>query len=102
MEMPKNCDDCCLRQQNEGFVGYCGITKTLDVRSFEKDKLSNCPLVEVPTPHGRLIDADRLFKWIKAECNPYGAPTIGYEDGLKVLDMIDRCSTIIEAEEVDE
>ena len=59
MEMPKNCDDCCLRQQNEGFVGYCGITKTLDVRSFEKDKLSNCPLIKIP-PHGRLIDADAI------------------------------------------
>lgn len=61
-------------------------------------KTTKCEVASVPTPHGRLIDADKLFKWIKAECNPYGAPTIGYEDGLKVLDIVNKCSTIIEAE----
>lgn len=26
----------------------------------DKERLYDCPLVEIPTPHGRLIDADKL------------------------------------------
>ena len=52
---------------------------------------------ELP-PHGRLIDADVLRKRVKTECNPYGKPTIGFDDGCKVMDMIDNAHTIIEAE----
>lgn len=61
-------------------------------------KTTKCEVASVPTPHGRLIDADKLYKWIKAECNPYGKPRIGYEDGNKVLDIIKAASTVIEAE----
>ena len=42
----------------------------------------------------RLIDADKLLDWVKAEMNPYGAPKIDYNSGLKVLDMIKRMPTI--------
>ena len=42
----------------------------------------------------RPIDADKLRDWIKAEANPYGAPTLDYDSGLKVLNMIDRMPTI--------
>ena len=55
-------------------------------------------MVFVPKKYGRLIDADALRSRVKTECNQYGAPTIGYEDGAKILDMIDNAPTIIEAE----
>ena len=42
----------------------------------------------------RPIDGDSLKRHVKAECNPYGKPTIGFEDGCKVLDMIDSEPTI--------
>ena len=42
----------------------------------------------------RPIDGDSLKRHVKAECNPYGKPTIGFEDGCKVLDMIDNEPTI--------
>ena len=38
----------------------------------------------------RYIDADTLCVNVKAECNPYGKPTISFDDGCKVLDMIRR------------
>lgn len=41
----------------------------------------------------RYIDADTLYVKVKAECNPYGKPTISFDDGCKVLDMIRRTST---------
>lgn len=31
----------------------------------------------------RLIDADKLYKRMKAECNPYGKPSIDFENGKK-------------------
>ena len=42
----------------------------------------------------RLIDADKLLDWVKAEMNIYGEPTIAYWSGLKVLDMIKKMPTI--------
>lgn len=41
----------------------------------------------------RYIDADALYVNVKAECNPYGKPTISFDDGCKVLDMIRRTPT---------
>lgn len=47
----------------------------------------------------RLIDANALYREVKTECNPYGKPTIGFDDGKKVLELIDASPTI-EAEPV--
>lgn len=49
MEMTKNCDVCFMRDA-------CEYSMPLGKR------LTDCPLVEVPTPHGRLIDADALLE----------------------------------------
>ena len=50
---------------------------TLDCRlqgksweSFE-EQYEHCPLIEVPTPHGRLIDADKLEKGFKRAIGTY-------------------------------
>jgi hypothetical protein len=34
------------------------------------------------------IERDRIYSRVKTETNPYGKPTIDYESGVKVLDMI--------------
>ena len=38
----------------------------------------------------RYIDADSLYRRVKTHTNPYGKPTIDYESGVKVLDMINQ------------
>ena len=48
----------------------------------------------------RLIDADKLYDWVKRECNPYGKPTIDFESGNSMLDMIKRSSTAFDKEKV--
>ena len=48
----------------------------------------------------RLIDADKLYDWVKRECNPYGKPTIDFESGNKILDMIKRSQTAFDKEKV--
>lgn len=59
MDMPKSCFECRFYQSD---MDYCEATGT-DYPYLEEVKLKDCPLVEVPTPHGRLIDADALSLW---------------------------------------
>ena len=57
MEMPTSCYKCELMTANYG----CVIVGAVGGESYRKRAL-DCPLVEIPTPHGRLIDADALIK----------------------------------------
>ena len=56
MEMPQRCKECDL------FIeGACYAKGYRDYRSImDMAKPADCPLIEVPTPHGRLIDADAI------------------------------------------
>lgn len=95
MQMPKSCVDCILSNK---FFGQLGCNKLdLDEYLHNETRHPDCPLISVPD-HGRLIDADALYRQIKTECNPYGKPTIGFDDGLKVLGIIGRTPLIIAAD----
>lgn len=61
MNMPKNKPhDCPL------FGGEYGICNADWKRECNNSNIpEDCPLVEVPMPHGRLIDADAMIKEIK-------------------------------------
>ena len=48
----------------------------------------------------RLIDADKLYDWVRRACNPYGNPTINFESGNRMLDMIKRSQTAFDKEKV--
>ena len=90
MEMPTNCADCPLNYDQMA----CAVTWTrwwsdsMVIMNFDSDKerMPNCPLIEVPTPHGRLIDADAI--------QDYNVETFGQR-----LLIIDTASTVIEAED---
>ena len=64
IEMPTNCRDCpldefrCLRNKSD-----------ITMRSMERGRHPDCPLVEVHDGHGRLIDADALEADLKRQCN---------------------------------
>lgn len=92
--------DHCLRCPMKGIDDECVLQGVEVCDEYEdwKQQMANCPLVPVP-PHGRLIDADALYREIKAECNPYGNPSIGYDDGLKVLGIIGSTPPVIPAED---
>ena len=102
MDMPKLCGDCPFysfkKHHPDGVV--CKAEIYTDDRNTRYD---DCPLVEVPTPHGRLIDADKLFTWFEGDSlakYPIGDAkqynTIMYYE---VFDEIDDAPTVIEAEE---
>ena len=45
-------------------------------------------------PEVRPIDANWLKSWVKRECNPYGNPTIGFGDGRRFMEQIDKMPTL--------
>lgn len=69
MDKPKDCSYCILA--NKHINGLCEAKYYCRLEAdFE-----HCPLVEIPTPHGRLIDADQITlecQW----CSLDDAPTI--------------------------
>ena len=60
MEIPQNCDECPLNSM-------CGYSLHMPLYHTEK-RHDDCPLIEVPDPHGRLIDADALVEDLKRQC----------------------------------
>ena len=63
--MPKSCWDCYFQD-----CGNCLLNshKAVD-KNIVKDRIDeDCPLIEVPEPHGRLIDADALVEDLKRQC----------------------------------
>ena len=90
MEMPKACEWCSFIST---FTTESGLGCRCEVEKFEfwdySKRQENCPLVEIPTPHGRLIDADEIEKCVHE----------WYDVGEYVFaDTIRNADTIIEAE----
>lgn len=56
-EKPKACRNCEFLYKT---VYDCKLMCDKDYEDFDT-QYANCPLIEVPTPHGRLIDADALI-----------------------------------------
>lgn len=95
MKMPKCCIDCeFMSWSNIRQRDICEKTGEA-IRTAEhwerRDIL--CPLVEVPTPHGRLIDEDWLCRFISTN-NSLGATHYG----CLTKEEIQLAPTVIESE----
>lgn len=88
MEMPEFCEVCPCYNWVEDI---CRITDSPN--DFTDTRVSDCPLVEVPTPHGRLIDD---FKLLRALIKAFPNQSMNFYDTLERV--IDEAPTIIEAE----
>lgn len=98
MDMPKNCMKCfCLEAFDDEIYGrqhFCGLLG-IDALAKEHSRHNNCPLVEIPTPHGRLIDADELMDLLEKS-----VPEKNRGHQFYVFrHMLRNAPTIIEAEE---
>lgn len=59
--MPRVCGDCRFCREEGRFPCYC-VAGRFPIKPSETDLRDGiCPLVEIPTPHGRLIDANDLI-----------------------------------------
>ena len=96
MEMPKNCSGCPLNYDQMAckVTGTRWWSDTMVLMGFDSDKerLYDCPLVEIPTPHGRLKDVDRI------EYENVYFEDVGESYEIVGKDDIDELPTVIEAE----
>ncbi len=109
MKMPKKCAYCQIEQEvtyadETGFI-YIGahrcplVYPSYTDKSRDEGLLPNCPIVSVP-PHGRLIDADAVFKQLQKQAmSVWGNDNPRYQIVLEVMDAIRFAPTIIPAEE---
>ena len=101
MEMPKNCEECVLIDIHY----FCSLLGEVDESIENGSKDLRCPLVEVPTPHGRLIDAHDLIKdlSIKRFIGPDSDGNPMYEITGRYTSIpiykVEDAPTVIEAEE---
>lgn len=102
MAMPKNCAECkmwCICECLNDFEDFESICYAVEDGDLIRDK--NCPLVEIPIPHGRLIDADKIDFRNDAMHDGTGNLVVAdnFINGILWLnDCIDRTPTVIEAE----
>ena len=85
MEMPKNCQDCPLNYDQMAckVTGTRWWSDTMVLMDFDsnKERLYDCPLIELPTPHGRLIDAEKLLIDHGLKLTEEFAPTVIEAEG---------------------
>ena len=95
MRMPKSCSYCDF--YNMHLVRCTRIPKWLEIDVCNyRDK--ECPLVEVPAPHGRLIDAETKIEaqYYDEEYEEWTMQTFTVEDIISIAD--NEVPTVIEAE----
>lgn len=104
MKMPKSCFGCHLFNLDDQdlwcianhYAGYCReLSKYIDEDKFVNERHPDCPLIEVPTPHGRLIDIKSV------EDGKFHAVGNDYQRWWNgaLESVIDNAPTVIEAEE---
>ena len=114
MQMPKNCKECpFLYDGNACYAMNLPISPFLPLVCngstdeyklnefpFEEKRVDWCPLVEVPTPHGRLIDADKGKEAMDYVCDAGGwLEPVTEAVNEYVKRHLDKAPTVIEAEE---
>lgn len=92
--MPKCCYTCPISNYDE-FLDelFCDYIKG-NVTQFQINRHPDCPLVDVPTPHGQLIDMDDIHSM--PILSNRGTDYLNGE--IFVLAKIDELDAVIEAE----
>ena len=96
MDMPKVCNECPFCCNPSYFeYAWCELLQ----QHFDMDESYNkvadfCPITEVPTPHGRLGDLDKLM----AEFMDSDLDHLQRDDWKEVIQIVADAPTVIEAE----
>ena len=101
-DVPFNCAEChfCIKTEFGGY--YCAADTTTKVKVGKIDvcvKHRNCPLVELPQNHKRLIDADKLKEKLWALIHDDKFPLIHITS---IMAAIDATPTVLEEERTTE
>ena len=88
VHLPSSCEKCPFNYADLS-AGICtAADKTIDTRTYGRKRHPDCPMAELPTHHGRLIDADRFLDWLK-EFHP---------NDVVIMSGVKNARTVIEAE----
>ena len=107
MEMPETCDECefhCYHSYGEYVCVAAPLIYPFNLANCKGRRKTFCPLIEVPAPHGRLIDADALKNYIENDghTEAFAMAQIGREGKFflmgNIIADIDEQPTVIEAE----
>ena len=97
IEMPKTAFECSTKiNPEERRCNFTGKVFEETLSLLTQRRCADCPLVEIPTPHGRLIDETPMLRALEyaVKDNPDPIITIG-----TIIRDIKNRPTIIEAEE---
>lgn len=102
VEMPDSCLNCRFRTTMLKNVlsptmrtsVYACLISGMEINNWYEAKHKDCPLIGIPTPHGRLIDADELYDPMERDL--YAG--IGCDPTCIAAITISKAPTIIEAE----
>ena len=92
MEMPKTCDYCKFHEPFLDFA-YCDLGEMdMEYKDIVNRRHPDCPLVEIPTPHGNLKDESDIISLIEVMfCKD--------KDGMEhAIQCVKDAPTVIEAE----
>lgn len=99
MEAPKSCRQCIFLNMVSDYVHEydCPFNNKVGCNDFEKipknKRHKYCPLVEVPTPHGDLIDSDDVIDEINR------VTFVSQYDYNTAYNIVEQADAVIEAEE---
>ena len=68
LNLPSNCNECYLMEDSGCIVtGYHWVTRGYIDMGFDpaEDRHKNCPIIELPESHGRLIDGDEAERRLR-------------------------------------
>ena len=102
-EIPNRCGRCpCFHAEHPMYCQAVKADKNKRIYApYGEGRPDWCPLIEVPTPHGRLIDGDfEEQHYTSMTANP--TPDVTEQDkrnSLIIIEALQMAKTIIEAEE---
>lgn len=102
-EIPNRCGRCpCFHAEHPMYCQAVKADKNKRIYApYGEGRPDWCPLIEVPTPHGRLIDADfEEQHYTSMTTNP--TPDVTEQDkrnSLIIIEALQMAKTVIEAED---
>ena len=95
MEVPQYCGACHV-----GFCKQIGCELYIGFDDYATSRHPDCPISNIPTPHGRLIDADNFIDRVKADVGMVEEDlSFEFKDGIwSVLKLLETQPTVAKPE----
>ena len=100
MEMPKDCRECPMQVYYSSGKTFCKSTDMILAEDYKPIPFDGrpkwCPLVEVPEPHGRLVE---FIDVVTTEDEDSGTEVVNFGDVFAAYYKMREAKPVIEAED---